>query len=74
MLPLRLIASGMEEVEGLHRYTCAEGFYNPAATLFFTSGEKTIEHLFSRNTHYQVRHRQPVQYRRRKIIRNGRRR
>lgn len=28
--------------------------YNPAATLFFTTGDKTIEHLLSRNTHYQV--------------------
>lgn len=44
----------MEEVESLHRYTCAEGYYNPAATLLFTSGEKTIEHLFSRGTHYEV--------------------
>jgi hypothetical protein len=29
-------------------------YYNPAATLFFTTGDKTIEHLLSRNTHYQV--------------------
>lgn len=50
----RLITSGLEKVEELNRYTCAEGFYNPAATLFFTSGEKTIEHLLSRGTHYEV--------------------
>lgn len=39
--------------EGLMQYTCqAEGMYNPAATLFFTTGDRTIEHLLSRNTHY----------------------
>jgi hypothetical protein len=50
----RLSTSGLEEVEALSRYTCPEGYYNPGATLLFTSGEKTIEHLLSRNTHYQV--------------------
>lgn len=35
-------------------YTCTGNWtYNPAATLFFTTGDKTIEQLFSRNTHYQ---------------------
>lgn len=49
-------ASSTVEEEGLVQYTCkADGMYNPAASLFFTTGDKTIEHLLSRNTHYQVR-------------------
>jgi hypothetical protein len=52
----RLAASGLEEAEALHAYTCrGNESYNPAATLLFTSGEKTIEHLLSRQTHYEVR-------------------
>lgn len=50
----RLVQSGVEAVEALHRYTCPEGFFNPAATLLFTSPEKTIEHLLSRQTHYEL--------------------
>lgn len=50
----RLNSTGLEPVEALHRYTCAEGFYNPGATLLFTSAEKTIEHLLSRGTHFEL--------------------
>jgi hypothetical protein len=51
----RYASSNVDE-EGLQRYTCSSrhDYYNPAATLFFTTGDKTIEHLLSRNTHYQV--------------------
>ncbi len=48
----RYASSAVEEMY-LVQYTCkAEGMYNPAASLFFTTGDKTIEHLLSRNTHY----------------------
>jgi hypothetical protein len=51
----RYASSNVDE-EGLQMYTCSSrhDYYNPAATLFFTTGDKTIEHLLSRNTHYQV--------------------
>lgn len=47
-------ASSRVEEEGLVQYACsAEGTYNPAATLFFTNADRTIEQLLSRHTHYQ---------------------
>jgi hypothetical protein len=50
----RYSSSSVEE-DGLQLYTCTQNTtYNPAATLFFTMGDKTIDHLLSRNTHYQV--------------------
>lgn len=49
------IASSAVQEEGLVQYACsAEGTYNPAATLFFTNADRTIEQLLSRGTHYQV--------------------
>lgn len=49
----RLASSGVEAAEVLNRYTCPVGQYNPAATLLFTSGDKTIERLLKRGTHFQ---------------------
>lgn len=49
----RYASSSVMKEEDLVQYTCQkDGFYNPAASLFFTTGDKTIEHLLSRNTHY----------------------
>ena len=49
-------ASSTVDEENLVQYTCtAPGTYNPAATLFFTNADGTIEQLLTRHTHYQVR-------------------
>ena len=49
----RYASSSVMKEEDLVQYTCQkDGMYNPAASLFFTTGDKTIEHLLSRNTHY----------------------
>ena len=34
-------------------YGCAEGHYNPAATLLSPAGEKVVKQLFARGFHYQ---------------------
>jgi len=45
---------GLSEVdEGMTRYGCKPGFYNPSASLYIPSGESIVRALFSRGFHYQ---------------------
>ena len=38
-------------LDKVENFTCSEQQFSPAATLFFINGEKTIQRLFSRDTH-----------------------
>lgn len=49
----RLASSGVAPAEMLTRFACPEGHYNAAASLLFTSSDKTIARLLKRETHYQ---------------------
>ena len=42
---------GSLPLEKVENFTCPAQHYSPAATLFFINGEKTIQRLFSRDTH-----------------------
>ena len=47
-------AGASVELPDVESYTCpANTSYNQAATLFFLTGEKAIQHLFSRDTHLE---------------------
>ena len=47
-------AGASVELRDVESYTCpANTSYNQAATLFFLTGEKAIQHLFSRDTHLE---------------------
>ena len=43
--------SGNLPLDKVENFTCSEQQFSPAATLFFINGEKTIQRLFSRDTH-----------------------
>jgi len=44
---------GLAKVDDVVAYGCAEGHYNPAATLLSPAGEKIVKQLFARGFHYQ---------------------